>query len=534
MPTSSRPNILWISFEDTSPRFGCYGDPVARTPNVDRLAAEGRLYTRAFSVAGVCSPSRSAIITGLYPPSVGTHHHRTAHTNPFTPEMPTPYGAVLPHYAKMLPEYFRAAGYYCTNNVKADYQFKPPFTAWDDWSKTAHWRNRTDQSQPFFSVFNFEASHESGMWEENGAPRTDPNSLSLPPWIPDTRKCREALARQYDHIADNDTLLGELLTALDEDGLSDNTIVFLWSDHGEGIPRAKRWLYDAGTRIPLIVRWPGRLEPGIINDELVSLIDLGPTILSLSGLEVPCHMQGSPFLGPDAEKRDYVFGCRDRLDEAYDMVRSVRDKRFKYIRNYCPEMSRLPWVPYQNRHPIMQEMWRLHAEGSLEGPQTLLFETSRQAEELYDLDLDPHELQNLARNPESRPHLVRLRAALDDWRDEIGDLGDIDEREMKERWWQGPNQPVTAKPIFVPITTSSPGMEPVDGNITLTGPVLLQLHCATQGASIGWTTGQEAEPSWHLYTGPIRLKTGTTTLRVKAIRIGYLPSEERAASFHVI
>ncbi len=533
MTNTPRPNILWISFEDTSPRFGCYGDTIAQTPNVDRLAAEGRLYTRAFSVAGVCSPSRSAIITGLYPPSAGTHHHRTPHTNPFTPEMPTPYGAVLPHYVKMLPEYFRAAGYYCTNNIKTDYQFKPPFTAWDDWSKTAHWRNRPDRSQPFFSVFNFEATHESGMWEENGPPLTDPDALTLPPCVPDTRKCRDALARQYDHIAENDARLGELLAALDEDGLSDNTIVFLWSDHGEGIPRAKRWLYDAGTRVPLIVRWPGHLEPGTVCDELASLIDLGPTVLSLSGLEVPRHMQGRPFLGPDAENRDYVYGSKDRLDEACDMVRSVRDRRFKYIRNCCPEKPYLLWMPYQNRHPMMQEMLRLHAEGKLEGPQTLLFATSRPAEELYDLDSDPHELDNLAGEPGFRDHLVRLRGAIDEWMRDIGDLGGIDEIEMKHRWWRGPDQPVTAAPILVPISAERMGMEPVEGDVSIHGPAFVQLHSATQGASIGWTAGAEPEPAWNLYTGPIRLEAGSTTIRAKAIRIGYQPSAERSADFHV-
>jgi len=533
MPLTPRPNILWLSFEDTSPRFGCYGDPVARTPNVDRLAAEGRLYTRAFSVAGVCSPSRSAIITGLYPPSAGTHHHRTSHTNPHVPEMPTPYEAVLPHYAKLLPEYLRAAGYYCTNNVKTDYQFKPPFTAWDDCSRTAHWCNRADRSQPFFAVFNLEATHESGMWEEKGVPLTDPDSLSLPPWIPDTRKCREALARQYDHIAENDARLGELLATLEEDGLSENTIVFLWSDHGEGVPRAKRWLYDAGIRIPLIVKWPGKIDPGAVSADLVSLIDLGPTVLSLCGLDVPRHMQGRPFLGPDAEPRDYVYGSRDRLDEAYDMVRAVRDRRFKYIRNYCPEISYLPWMPYQDRHPMLQEMRRLFLEGKLEGPQTLLFQPCRKPEELYDLDADPHEFNNLAAAPECREHLVRLRAALDDWLSNIGDLGTIDEIEMKHRWWRGPDQPVTVAPIIVPIAPDFTAMEPAGGDVTLRGPALLQLHCATQGASIGWTTAQEPVPAWHLYTGPIHLEPGTITLRAKAIRIGYLPSAERTATFHV-
>lgn len=526
-------NILWVSFEDTSPRFGCYGDPLAQTPNVDRLAREGRLYRRAFSVAGVCSPSRSAIITGLYPTSVGTHHHRTAHVNEATPEMPTPYQVVLPHYVRCLPEYFRARGYFCSNNKKLDYQFAPPFTAWDECSRSAHWRNRHDPSQPFFSVFNLEPTHESGMWEENGTPRTDPDSVPLPPWVPDTRKCREALARQYDHIAENDLRLGELLSQLEEDGLSDSTAVFIWSDHGEGLPRAKRWLYDAGIHVPLLVRWPGHIVPGEICDDLVSLIDLGPTVLSLCGIDIPSHMHGIPFAGPARAKRNYIYATRDRLDEAYDMVRAIRDSRFKYIRNCSAETPSVPFYPYANRHPVMQELWRLHGQGRLKGAQELLFSTDRPVEELYDIDLDPFELNNLARAPGCQEHLARLRAALDEWMEDFDLFGNIDEGEMQRRWWPNGQQPATAAPIFVPITLENPGLKPIENKLHLSEPGLLQLHSATQGASIGWTTSEDAEPAWQLYTSPIRLRPGMVRIRAKAIRIGYSPSNERRLTLEI-
>ena len=342
----SQPNFLWISLEDTSPRFGCYGDTVARTPHLDKLAGEGRLYTKAFSTAGVCAPSRSAIITGLYQTSMGTHHMRTSHTNPNAPELPTPYSAVPPHYVKTFTEYLRAAGYFCTNNSKTDYQFAPPFTAWDELGTHGHWRNRENQDQPFFAVFNPTLTHESGMWEKEHARSdaaymghgrtgdriTDPGDVELPPYIPDTPRCREALAKQYDNLAQSDKIVGDILAQLEEDGLTDSTIVFIWSDHGEGLPRGKRWPYDRGINVPLIVRWPANIEPGKVSTDLVSMIDLGPTLLSLADVPVPRHMQGQPFLGERSIKREYVYAARDRHDEAYDMVRAVRD-RSRYWRN---------------------------------------------------------------------------------------------------------------------------------------------------------------------------------------------------------
>ncbi|MFW6158830.1 MAG: sulfatase, partial [Planctomycetota bacterium] len=445
MADPARPNILWISFEDTNPYYGCYGDPVARTPHLDRLAADGCRWPNAFSTAGVCAPARSAVITGMYPISIGTHHMRTTHTNPATPELPTPYSAVVPHYVKCFPEYLRAAGYYCTNNVKTDYQFDPPLTAWDELSPEAHWRNRPDPHQPFFAVFNLGRTHESGMWAREDETITfDPDAIELPPYFPDTPKVRKSMARMYTNIEHNDGIFARLLGELEEDSLAGNTIVFHWSDHGP-LPRGKRWPYDSGIHVPMIVRWPGHLEPGTVSDDLVSTIDLGPTVLSLAGLDVPAHMQGRPFLGPDAgPPRDYVYASRDRYDEAYDMVRAVRDKRFKYIRNDRPDLPYLLWIPYRNRHPIMQEMWRLHLAGDLTGPQELMFANSRPVEELYDTDADPYEIHNLADDPAYAEELDRLRGALDAWRRDVRDLGELPESEMVRRWYPGGEQPQTA------------------------------------------------------------------------------------------
>ena len=534
MQDKRKPNFLWISFEDTNPFYGCYGDPVARTPNLDKLAFEGCIWRNTFSTAGVCAPARSAVITGMYPISIGTQHMRTAHTNRFTPELPTPYSAVVPHYVKCFTEYLRAAGYYCTNNVKTDYQFEPPLTAWDELSTEAHWRNRPNPEQPFFAVFNPTRTHESGMWPDKCPEITfDPDAIKLPPYFPDTPKVREAMARMYTNIEHSDQFLGELLKQLEEDGLVDNTIIFHWSDHGP-LPRGKRWPYDSGIHVPMIVRWPGHLEPGSINEQLISTIDLGPTVLSLAGIEIPWHIQGQAFLGEQAAPpREYVYASRDRYDESYDMVRAVRDKRFKYIRNYYPEKPYLLWIPYRNNHPILQEMWRLHMAGELEGPQSLMFQPNRPVEELYDTQNDPYEICNLADKPAYEPELNHLREALDDWIEEVGDMSKIPESEMVRQWYPNGEQPETAPPLFVPICEESPGREAAPEGGTFKAPVLIQLHCATQGASIAYTFEQGDEPHWLLYTTPLHLPEGRTTLKARAIRIGYKESKESVATFVV-
>ncbi len=529
---AGRLNVLWISFEDTTPRFGCYGDPLARTPNLDRLAAGGCRFPNAFSTAPVCAPSRSAVITGMYPTSIGTHHMRTTHRNRATPEMATPYDAVIPHYVKCFSEYLRAAGYYCTNNSKTDYQFAAPRTAWDWCRDGAHWRGRAE-GQPFFAVFNLDATHESGMWEEKGGePTTDPAAVRLPPYLPDTPECRKALARQYDHIAHNDGIVGELLRQLEEDGVADDTAAFIWSDHGEGLPRSKRWPYDGGIRVPLIVRWPGTIEPGSVDERLVSMIDLGPTVLSMLGLPVPAHMQGQPLLGPDAVEREFVYATRDRYDESYDMVRAVRSRCYKYIRNFRPELPRMLWIPYRNRHPIMREIRRRYVAGTLEGPQRWFAETNRPNEELYDLQSDPCELDNLAGDRAHRDALDRMRRALADWRGQVGDMGEMDEATMKRLWYPDGEQPTTAPVVFVPLSAEADGTETSSGG-AFAGPVLLQLHCATQGASIAYTFEGGDDPHWLLYHEPIRLPQGTATVRARAIRIGYAESPERRATFEV-
>ncbi len=326
----SRPNILWITCEDMSPNMGCYGDTFAHTPNLDALAARGIRYTHAFSTSGVCAPSRSCLITGVYPSSLGTHFMRCR--------------GELPEFIRCYSEYLRKAGYYCTNNSKTDYNFVHPRSAWDESSAKAHWRNRKP-GQPFFAIFNNTDTHESKI-RSRGAEfarltarlkpeqRHDPAKVKLPPYHADTPEARRDWANDYDLITAMDIESGDLLKQLDEDGVAEDTIVFFYSDHGVGLQRSKRWLYDSGMRVPLIVHFPKKfqhlapLPSGSVTDRLVSFVDFAPTLLSLAGVPTPMHMQGVAFLGPKAgPPREYVYGIRDRMDERHDIIRAVRDQR---------------------------------------------------------------------------------------------------------------------------------------------------------------------------------------------------------------
>jgi arylsulfatase A-like enzyme len=519
-----------------SPRLGAYGDRLARTPALDRLARESIRFTRAFATAPVCAPSRAAIITGMYQTAIGAQHMRT--TEDRVPELPGPYLAVPPFYVKAFPEYLRAAGYYTSNRRKTDYQFGEPFTIWDDLSDTAHWRNRPDPTQPFFAVFNLMVTHESQIFPSSPARKgkplvTDRAAIAVPPYYPDTPLVREELARMYDNIADMDRQVGEILDALAADGLADSTIVIYWSDHGDGVPRAKRSLYDSGLRVPLMIRWPttigGTVAPGTVNEDLVSLVDLAPTMLGLASVTVPAHLQGRQFIGPYAAPApDIVFAARDRMDIEYDMMRAARDARYLYIRNFTPELPYAGHIIYRNQSAIMQEWFRLQAAGQLHGPAALWMRTRRPAEELYDTTNDPHQIRDLSSDPAHRPALERLRRAVTDWMTRVGDQGLINEAEMIQRMWPGGVQPETAQPyILRRRSTDTPARE---ATMIVTEPTEVVIYAPTQGASIAYATEDGPHPRWRLYTGPILVKT-PMTLRAKAIRYGYKESTETRTVF---
>ncbi len=430
----SLPNILWISFEDISAHLGCYGDPHARTPNLDRLAAQGVRYDNAFVCAGVCAPCRSTIITGMMQTTIGTHHMRC--------------NATLPESIKPFTVHLREAGYYCSNNSKKDYQFKEPKETWDESSRKAHWRNRPDKNAPFFAVFNFTECHESGIASDAkyekvtaGIEKHDPARLTtFPPYYPDTPEARADWGRYYDVVTATDLKAGRILAELEEDGLADDTIVIYWSDHGVGLPRAKRWLYDSGMKVPLIVRIPekyrvkGQGAPGTASDELVSLMDLGPTVLNLAGVEVPKHMQGRAFLGANLRPpRRYVYGARDRMDERYDIIRAVRDKRFKYIRNYEPFKTYYQYMNTPEKGRLMKEIRKVQAEGTAAPGVALFLRPTKAIEELYDLEKDPHEMNNIADLPLYRSVLERMRTAHLGFVTQSRDLGLMPEPEIVAR-----------------------------------------------------------------------------------------------------
>lgn len=531
-----RPNVLWISTHDINPHLGAYrgvwpGAEYAVTPHLDALAAEGVVYENAFASAPVCAPSRSSIMTGCHPSAIGTLHMRTK--------------AVPPPDVRLFTEYFRAAGYYTTNNVFTDFQVQTPRTAFDDCSETAHWRDRPSPETPFFSLFHSKITHESQIYLDDDAfaaatsglseaDRHDPAAAPLPPYYPDTPVFREAWARYSDLVTQMDLWVGDLLRQLEEDGLAESTIVVFWSDHGLGMPRGKRWVHEAGLREPLIVRWPSVLTPGERRTELVHLLDLAPTMLTACGIPVPEHMHGRPVLDQDGRHLDpnrYTFGARDRIDEAMDASLTVRDERFRYIRHAHPDRSPMQHSEYPDRFSTWRELRRLAFEEAnqvargevrsrLDPVQRALVGPGKPAEELYDVASDPHETVNLAHEPAHEADLARLRLALDAWVEQYGEMWALPEEELHARW----------RPDGRPQVAEAPELTVDDGVVVA--------RCATPGASIGWTTDppgpvrpltdlevvigapEDDGRHWHLYHRPVELDAGAR-IWFRAWRLGY-------------
>ena len=437
-----RPNILWLTAEDMSPTLGCYGDGFATTPNIDRLAAEGVRYERCFAVSPVCSPSRSCLITGVLPATQGTHQMRSA--------------VALPKDLHGFPSYLREERYFCTNNVKTDYNTADEVRlieeSWNESSATAHWRSpKRDSGQSFFAVFNHMVSHQSRsmVWpyeafqkhvqaEVSQGDIHSPEEVPLPPYYPDTPLVRRELARYYDCVTALDGQVGRLLAQLEEDGLAEKTIVFFYSDHGSGMPRHKRLLHDSGMRVPLIVRFPKKYqhlapaEPGRVVEELVSFVDFAPTLLSLVGLEKPVRLQGRVFLGEGEEAEpEYVYGSRDRIDEVLDCARSIRDRRWLYIRNYFPHQGWAAPSVFSDLGEIRGEIKAFDGQRTV--AQAHYVGGERPVEELYDCEADPSNIVNLAtteRTDEQEAALVRMQEAFLAKRVEVRDVGALPEGEM--------------------------------------------------------------------------------------------------------
>lgn len=417
-----RPNILWITSEDNGPHLGCYGDDYADTPHLDALAEKGMRYDVCWSNAPVCAPARTTIIAGVYPTSFGSQHMRSA--------------VPLPKQIRTYPEVLRDLGYYCTNHTKEDYNYDNLTGIWNGSGKKAHWKNR-EADQPFFAIFNFTISHESKIRNPHTLVH-DPAKAPVPAYHPDIPEVRRDWAQYYDRLTEMDAQAGQRLKEVADAGLADDTIVFYYGDHGSGMPRSKRWPYNSGLHVPLIVyvpeKWkhlaPEEYSVGGTSSRLVSFVDLAATVISLAGEEPPANLHGKAFMGKhQVEGPEYLYGYRGRMDERIDLVRSVRDQRYVYIRQYMPHRPCGQFLDYMFQTVTTQKWKQLFDEGKLNEAQSH-FWTPKPTEELYDLQADPDEVNNLADNPEYTQVLHRLRTAHQKWVLETRDIGFLPEAEM--------------------------------------------------------------------------------------------------------
>lgn len=419
----NHPNILWIVSEDNSPFIGAYGDEFATTPNIDLFAEKSVLYENAFAAAPVCAPSRSTLITGVYPTAMGTQHMRS--TNP------------IPSQIRFFPQYLREAGYYTSNNAKKDYNTMDQPEAWNESSNTATYKDRKP-GQPFFAVFNIGISHESSLHKPVDQLRHDPEEVPIPPYHPSTPEMKHDWAQYYDKMEEMDARVGEILQELKDSGLADSTIVFYYSDHGGILGRSKRFMYESGLHVPLIIHFPEmykHLEPvkaGTSTDRIVTFVDFAPTVLSLADLSIPEYMQGQAFLGKQqTAPRKYAFAFRGRMDERIDMVRSTRDKKYRYVRNYMPHKIYAQYLEYLWKAPSMSSWEKAFQEGKLNEVQSRFWNT-KPVEELYDVSADPHNITNLALDPKYKKVLSRMRKENRNWMLQTRDVGFIPEAMILE------------------------------------------------------------------------------------------------------
>ncbi|MEF8788264.1 MAG: sulfatase [Planctomycetota bacterium] len=419
---ADRPNILWLDAEDLSPDLGCYGRSLVHTPNLDRLARQGVRYERAFVPCPVCSPSRSAFATGMYPTSIGAHHHRSNRDTPLSELTKKP--------VRVITQYLQEAGYFTVNGAalsggrkgKLDYNFDVNF---DEAFDGTQWSER-EPGQPFFAELHFHETHRG--FKADGKRPIDPESIELPPYHPDRPLTRADWALYLETVQHLDRRVGRVLQKLEDAGIADNTAVFFTGDHGRPMVWGKQWLKDSGIQIPLIVRWPGRLDGGEVIEGMVSTLDLAPTWLDIAGAQKPDHLQGRSLLDEDYDGREYIFASRDRCDATYDRIRCVRTRRYKYIRNFYPWRPYAQFNEYKMRtDPLITLLPHLHEKGELEPAEAQFMQPNRPPEELYDLSEDPHEVRNLADSPDHEGVLKKLRQELNDWMCRTGDRGRVPE-----------------------------------------------------------------------------------------------------------
>jgi len=504
-------NILWLVAEDLSPNYlSAYGDLTSPTPNLDKLASEGVVYDYAFSTSGVCAPSRATLATGVYANSFGAQNMRTmwAEANARRGGI-IDYEAVPPPEIRMLGDIMRENGYYCTNNSKTDYQFEKSVMAWDESSNNAHWKNRSNDKTPFFSIFNFNQTHEGNFfsnWDEEEFLISNDVDITIPPYLPQNSIGKRELRKVYSRLINLDNWIGEKIKELENEGLLEKTIVVFYSDHGGPLPRQKRLLYDSGLKVPLIIRYPNKERSGERDGRLVSFVDFPPTVLSMAGIKAPSFMQGQAFEGKFRSTRDreFIHGHADRFDESVDMIRAVRSKKFKYLKNFHPEKPYYLPLAFRERLPSMQELLRMRDANELDENQALWFRESKPEEELFDIENDPHELTNIASDPKYNEILVSMREECANWMDKIDDKGVINERELIELFY----------PQRKAKQTISPNIEISDKSVSV--------DVVTDGSRIGYRYSSKKEPSkgWIHYKDPITL-IPNDTLEIIAHRIGY-------------
>jgi len=518
------PNILWIVSEDNSPMLGCYGDTFATTPNLDQFAKEGILYLNAFANAPVSAPARATIITGMYANSMGTHHMRSRYQ--------------IPVFIKKYPEYLRDAGYYCSNRLKTDFNIAGnDKSIWDESSNKASYKN-SKKGQPFFSIINITISHESSIHKVQELTRHDPTGVKLPPYHPDTPELRHDWALYYDKVENMDIRVGEILEELEKDGLAENTIVFYYSDHGGILCRSKRYLYDSGTHVPMIIRFPEKFkhlspgEPGTKTDRIVSFVDLAPTLLSLTNIPIPEYIQGEAFLGKQQKNpREYAYLFRGRMDERIDMMRAIRDKKFKYIRNYMPHRIYGQHLEYLWKPPSTRSWETEFLEGRC-NPEQSIFWRTKPTEELYDIIKDPWEVNNLASDPSYQKVLKRMQKELKRWVREIYDPGFLPEGEMINQ--------STGKTNFDLIRTSDYPLEEIIKIAEIASeqnseniPVLLKSLSHDQAAIRFWAAtgfailGEKAEPAENILLNSLKDNSSDVCIAVAEALIN-LGSEREA------
>lgn len=419
---ADRPNILWILGDDLGCELSCYGYRPVKTPNMDRLANEGVRFSQFHTTAPVCSASRSGFNVGLYQTTTGTHNHRSHRRD----------GYRLPPPARLITEYFREAGYFTANVLdiapgvrgtgKTDFNFlfEKPFDG-------THW-NQRKPGQPFYAQINFQAPHKGPAFVEARKQKdlVDPNRVELPPYYPDHPVVRNEMANYLDAVQLLDHKVGVVLEQLKQDKLLDNTVIILFGDNGRCLLRGKQWLYDPGTHVPLLIRWPGVLRPGQVRDEPCTALDMNATTLFAAGIPVPQHYHGRPLFGPQAKPRDYIITARDRCDMTQDRIRAVRDRRYKYIRNFLPDRPYTQYNEYiQRSYPTLSVLKELHEKGQLNATQALWMAPRKPPVEFYDTQSDPHEVRNLADSPAHKKLVAEFAKRLDDWIRDTRDQGEI-------------------------------------------------------------------------------------------------------------